>query len=62
LVAGAEANGVSEEVAESVFAQIVGFSGLDFPRRMRRRLVLLAYQTSWLRAHYAPEFVCGFDE
>jgi error-prone DNA polymerase len=59
FVSGAEANGVSEEVAESVFAQIIGFSGFGFPKAHAAAFGLLAYQTSWLRAHYAPEFVCG---
>jgi error-prone DNA polymerase len=59
FVEGAAANGVSEEVAESVFAQIIGFSGFGFPKAHAAAFGLLAYQTSWLRAHYAPEFVCG---
>ena len=59
FVSGAGAKGVSEEVAESVFAQIIGFSGFGFPKAHAAAFGLLAYQTSWLRAHYAPEFVCG---
>jgi error-prone DNA polymerase len=59
FIEGAAANGVSEEVAESVFAQIIGFSGFGFPKAHAAAFGLLAYQTSWLRAHYAPEFVCG---
>ncbi|MGK2878775.1 MAG: DNA polymerase III subunit alpha [Solirubrobacterales bacterium] len=59
FVEGAGANGVSEEVAESVFAQIIGFSGFGFPKAHAAAFGLLAYQTSWLRAHYGPEFVCG---
>ncbi|MBJ7459900.1 MAG: DNA polymerase III subunit alpha, partial [Thermoleophilaceae bacterium] len=59
FVEGAGANGVSEEIAESVFAQIIGFSGFGFPKAHAAAFGLLAYQTSWLRAHYGPEFVCG---
>ena len=59
FVAGARANGVTEEVAEQVFAQIVGFSGFGFPKAHAAAFGLLAYQTSWLRCHYGPEFVCG---
>ncbi|MBI5310073.1 MAG: DNA polymerase III subunit alpha [Actinobacteria bacterium] len=59
FVAGAKANGVSEDIAEQVFAQIVGFSGFGFPKAHAAAFGLLAYQTSWLRCHYGPEFVCG---
>lgn len=59
FVSGAMANGVSEEVAESVFAQIIGFSGFGFPKAHAAAFGLLAYQTSWLRAHYPAEFLCG---
>jgi error-prone DNA polymerase len=59
FVEGAAANGVTQEVAESVFAQIIGFSGFGFPKAHAAAFGLLAYQTSWLRSHYGPEFVCG---
>jgi error-prone DNA polymerase len=59
FVEGAAANGVSEQIAESVFAQIIGFSGFGFPKAHAAAFGLLAYQTSWLRAHYPAEFVCG---
>lgn len=59
FVEGAAANGVSEEVAEGVFAQIIGFSGFGFPKAHAAAFGLLAYQTSWLRTHYPAEFLCG---
>ncbi len=59
FVEGAAANGVDEETAESVFAQIIGFSGFGFPKAHAAAFGLLAYQTSWLRAHYPAEFLCG---
>ena len=59
FVRGAAENGVDEEVAEQVFAQIVGFSGFGFPKAHAAAFGLLAYQTSWLRCHYGPEFLCG---
>jgi len=57
--AGAAANGVPEEVAESVWAQIQGFSGFGFPKAHSAAFGLLAYQSAWLRIHYAPEFLCS---
>ena len=62
FVEGAAANGVSEEVAESVFAQIIGFSGFGFPKAHAAAFGLLAYQTSWLRAHYGTRVRLRIDE
>jgi error-prone DNA polymerase len=59
FLAGAGANGVPEETAESVWAQIQGFSGFGFPKAHSAAFGLLAYQSAWLRIHYAPEFLCS---
>ncbi|MBK5230609.1 MAG: DNA polymerase III subunit alpha, partial [Thermoleophilia bacterium] len=59
FIEGAAANGVSKEIAEQVYAQIIGFSGFGFPKAHAAAFGLLAYQTAWLRCHYGPEFVCG---
>jgi error-prone DNA polymerase len=59
FVAGAAANGVSEETAERVWSQIQGFSGFGFPKAHSAAFGLLAYQSAWLRIHYGPEFLCS---
>src|SRR4051794_19554411 len=59
FVAGAEANGVPTPTAERVWDQVVGFSGFGFPKAHSAAFGLLAYQSAWLRLHYAPEFLCG---
>jgi error-prone DNA polymerase len=59
FVRGATDNGASREVAESVFQQVVGFSGFGFPKAHSAAFGLLAYQSAWLRVHYGPEFLCG---
>jgi error-prone DNA polymerase len=59
FVEGAMANGASRESAERVYAQIVGFSGFGFPKAHSAAFGLLAYQSTWLREHYGPEFLCG---
>jgi error-prone DNA polymerase len=59
FVAGAAANGVSEEIAERVWGQIQGFSGFGFPKAHSAAFGLLAYQSAWLRIHYGPEFLCS---
>ena len=59
FVAGAMANSASREVAEKVWSQIVGFSGFGFPKAHSAAFGLLAYQSTWLRVHYGPEFLCA---
>ncbi|MGZ5420434.1 MAG: helix-hairpin-helix domain-containing protein, partial [Solirubrobacterales bacterium] len=46
-------------VAERVFDQIQGFSGFGFPKSHSAAFGLLAYQSTWLRVHYAPELLCS---
>jgi error-prone DNA polymerase len=59
FVAGATERGVAEETAERVWEQIQGFSGFGFPKAHSAAFGLLAYQSAWLRIHYAPEFLCS---
>jgi error-prone DNA polymerase len=59
FIAGATECGAAPEVAERVFEQIRGFSGFGFPKAHAVAFGLLAYQSTWLRAHYAPEFLCS---
>ncbi len=55
----ARTHGVDEETAERVYAMIVGFSGFGFPKAHGAAFGLLAYQSTWLRVHYGPEFLCA---
>ena len=50
---------VSEELAEQVFTMVSGFSGFGFPKAHGAAFGLLAYQSTWLRVHYGPEFLCA---
>ncbi|HEX8689067.1 MAG TPA: DNA polymerase III subunit alpha, partial [Solirubrobacterales bacterium] len=59
FVAGAVERGVEEGTAERVWGQIQGFSGFGFPKAHSAAFGLLAYQSAWLRMHYAPEFLCA---
>src|SRR5919199_5634072 len=52
-------HGVDAEVAERVYGMIVGFSGFGFPKAHGAAFGLLAYQSTWLRVHYGPEFLCA---
>ncbi|HEU4701362.1 MAG TPA: OB-fold nucleic acid binding domain-containing protein, partial [Conexibacter sp.] len=60
FVAGAmQTHGVCEQLAERVFEMVRGFSGFGFPKAHGAAFGLLAYQSTWLRVHYAPEFLCA---
>ncbi|MCW2999875.1 MAG: polymerase alpha subunit, partial [Solirubrobacterales bacterium] len=52
-------HGVTAEVAERVYSMIVGFSGFGFPKAHGAAFGLLAYQSTWLRVHHGPEFLCA---
>ena len=54
-----EIHGVTRELAERVYSQIAGFSGFGFPKSHSAAFGLLAYQSTWLRVHHGPEFLCG---
>lgn len=59
FIAGAIQRGVPEETAELVFKQILGFAGFGFPKSHSAAFGLLAYQSAWLREHYAPEYLAA---
>jgi error-prone DNA polymerase len=59
FLSGAVERGVKPEVAERVFEQVRGFSGFGFPKAHATAFGLLAYQSTWLRVHHAPEFLCS---
>jgi error-prone DNA polymerase len=59
FIEGAVGRGVEPRVAERVFGQIEGFSGFGFPKSHSAAFGLLAYQSTWLREHYGPEFLCA---
>ena len=52
-------HGVDLETAERVFTKVKGFSGFGFPKSHAAAFGLLAYQSTWLRVHYGPEFLCA---
>ncbi|HEY8865653.1 MAG TPA: OB-fold nucleic acid binding domain-containing protein [Solirubrobacteraceae bacterium] len=60
FIEGAAAtHGASPQTAQRVWQMIEGFSGFGFPKAHGAAFGLLAYQSTWLRVHYAPEFLCA---
>ena len=45
--------------AERVWGMVEGFAGFGFPKAHSAAFGLLAYQSTWLRVHYGPEFLCA---
>ncbi len=59
FVAGALEKGVEETKAHELCDKLVAFSGFGFPKSHAAAFGLLAYQSAWLRHHYAPEFLAA---
>ncbi|HET7568356.1 MAG TPA: error-prone DNA polymerase [Gaiellaceae bacterium] len=59
FVAGALAKGVEEAQAHAIYDKLTAFSGFGFPKSHSAAFGLLAYQSAWLRHHYAPEFLAA---
>ncbi len=52
-------SGAEPQIAERVWGMVVGFAGFGFPKSHSAAFGLLAYQSTWLRVHYGPEFLCA---
>jgi error-prone DNA polymerase len=59
FVMGALEKGVEETKAHELYDKLVAFSGFGFPKSHAAAFGLLAYQSAWLRHHYAPEFLAA---
>jgi error-prone DNA polymerase len=49
----------TDDVIEQVWSMVAGFAGFGFPKAHGAAFGLLAYQSTWLRVHYAEEFLCA---
>ena len=60
FLAGARAHVRADaQTAEQVWEMVSGFAGFGFPKAHGAAFGLLAYQSTWLRVHYGPEFLCS---
>ncbi|MGH2878840.1 MAG: DNA polymerase III subunit alpha [Solirubrobacteraceae bacterium] len=60
FLAGAiDHSGADQRTAERVWEMVSGFAGFGFPKAHATAFGLLAYQSTWLRVHYGPEFLCA---
>ena len=60
FITGAQRHvGADVDTAQRVWAMVSGFAGFGFPKAHAAAFGLLAYQSTWLRVHYGPEFLCA---
>lgn len=59
FMAGAQARGVDTTTAAEVFRQLAAFAEFGFCKSHAAAFALVAYQSLYLKAHFAPEFYCA---
>jgi len=59
FIVGCVKNGITENVAEKVFAFIEPFAGYGFNRSHAACYALVGYQTAYLKAHFPAEFMAA---
>lgn len=59
LLAGMHERGYSDEFAENVYQQILGFGSYGFPQSHAASFALLTYASSWLKRHEPEAFYAG---
>jgi DNA polymerase-3 subunit alpha len=59
FVKGAGNRGISKQIATDIFDMIDKFANYGFNKSHSVAYSLLAYQTSYLKAHYTPEFMAA---
>ncbi|MDW7672923.1 MAG: OB-fold nucleic acid binding domain-containing protein, partial [Bacillota bacterium] len=59
FVAGAEANGVKEQIAQQIFDLMEHFAGYGFNKSHSAAYALIAYQTAYLKAHYPVAYLAA---
>jgi len=57
FLAGAKERGIAGGTAEAIFNQMAKFAGYGFNKSHSAAYALVAYQTAYLKTHYAPEFM-----
>jgi len=59
LKAGMRERGYSDEFAERIYQQILGFGEYGFPESHSASFALLAYVSAWLKCHQPAAFACA---
>jgi DNA polymerase-3 subunit alpha len=59
FLTGSQERGLSREQAREIFDQIIVFGGYGFNKSHSAAYAIISYQTAYLKAHYAPEFMAA---
>jgi error-prone DNA polymerase len=59
LLSGMAMNGYSEEFAQRIYRQMLGFGEYGFPESHAASFALLVYDSSWLKCHEPAAFTCA---
>ena len=59
FVKGARANGVSDDVIETLWEMIMSFSGYSFCKPHSASYALVSFKSAYLKAHYPAEFIAS---
>ena len=59
MLTGMRANGIDDDVANRIFAQINAFADYGFPESHAASFALIVYASAWLRHYYHAEFLAA---
>lgn len=59
LYAGMASNGITGELADSIYARIQAFANFGFAESHSLSFALLVYASSWIKLHYPAAFLAG---
>ncbi len=58
-VPGCIANGIPEDVANTIFDEMISFASYAFNKSHAAAYAVVAFQTAWLKTHYPVEFMAA---
>ena len=58
-IIGCVANGIPEEVAQSIYDEIYDFANYAFNKAHSLAYAIVAYQTAWFKCHYTKEYMAA---
>ena len=58
-IAGCAANGIPQEIAESIYDEITDFANYAFNKAHAVCYAIVAYQTAWFKCHYPREYMAA---
>lgn len=60
FIVGAGSKNIEQKVSSRLFDLMENFAGYGFNKSHSAAYALISYQTAYLKAHFAPEYMCAF--